>query len=210
MAKNKGNKGDNSNARLVTTVAVTGLAPSATYVFDVVARDSTGVTSTPSATVTVTTVAGPASSLKAQYKNNDTLTTDTQARPGVTLVNTGSTAVPLAGVTVRYWFTSDGGATTFTAYCDYAAIGSGNVTEAVQPTTLTGADHYLQLGFTTAAGSLAPGASLGDIQARFNKDDWSTLNQANDYSFGTGTSYTDAPKVTVYVNGQLVWGTEPT
>jgi endoglucanase len=193
-----------------TTVAVTGLAPSATYVFDVVARDSTGVTSTPSATVTVTTVAGPASSLKAQYKNNDTLTTDTQARPGVTLVNTGSTAVPLAGVTVRYWFTSDGGATTFTAYCDYAAIGSGNVTEAVQPTTLTGADHYLQLGFTTAAGSLAPGASLGDIQARFNKNDWSTLNQANDYSFGTGTSYTDAPKVTVYVNGQLVWGTEPT
>jgi endoglucanase len=192
-----------------TSAAVTGLAPGATFMFDVVARDSTGVTSAPSATVTVTTVAGPSGSLKAQYKNNDTLVTGSQARPGLTLVNTGSTAVPLAGVTVRYWFTSDGGATTFTAYCDYAAIGSGNVTESVQPSTVAGADHYLQIGFTSGAGSLAAGANLGDIQARFNKNDWSTLNQANDYSFGTGTSYTDAPKVTVYVNGTLVWGTEP-
>lgn len=32
----------------------------------------------------------------------------------------------------------------------------------------------------------------------------------NDYSFNaTDTAYTASPLVTVYVNGQLVWGTEP-
>jgi len=46
--------------------------------------------------------------------------TDSQVKPGLNLVNTGSTAVPLTTVTVRYWFTADGGASTFTTYCDYA------------------------------------------------------------------------------------------
>jgi endoglucanase len=195
-----------------TSAVVTGLAASATYVFDVVARDAAGTVSAASAKVTVTTAAGPSGgSVKAQYKNNDTNVTDSQARPGLTLVNTGSTAIPLADVTVRYWFSSDGGAGTFTAYCDYAAIDCAKVTQTVNTVTgpVAGADHYLEVGFTSTAGSLAAGASLGDLQERFNKTDWSTLNQVDDYSFGTGTSYADAPRVTVYVAGRLVWGTEP-
>jgi hypothetical protein len=149
--------------------------------------------------------------VKAQYKNNDTTVSDIQIKPGLNLVNTGSTAVALNTVTVRYWFTADGGATTYTMNCDYAAVGCGNLTQRLvaMTTPVTGADHYLEVGFTSGAGSLAPSGSTGDIQNRFNKTDWSTFNQANDYSFGTGTAYADATTVTVYVNGTLVWGTEP-
>ena len=73
----------------------------------------------------------------------------------------------------------------------------------------TGADHYLEVGFGSGAGSLAAGASTGDIQNRFNKTDWSNFDETNDYSYGTNTSYADATKVTVYVNGTLAHGTEP-
>ncbi len=36
------------------------------------------------------------------------------------------------------------------------------------------------------------------------------FNQANDYSFNPAdTSFTDSTTVTLYLNGTLVWGTEP-
>lgn len=31
----------------------------------------------------------------------------------------------------------------------------------------------------------------------------------NDHSYGTGSSYADAPRVTAYVDGVRVWGTAP-
>ena len=143
-----------------------------------------------------------------QYKNNDSAPSDNQIRPSLQLINTGSTAVDLSNVTVRYWFTGDGG-TTFTTSCDYAVLGCGNITQNVtaMAASKTGADHYLQVSFT--GGSLAAGASTSDIQSRLNKTDWSNFNEADDYSYGTNTSYADASKITVYVNGSLVYGTEP-
>lgn len=75
------------------------------------------------------------------------------------------------------------------------------------PTVVGGATPYLEVGFS--AGTLPAGASTGDTQARFNKTDWSPFTQTNDHSYGTGSSYADAPRVTAYVDGVRVWGTAP-
>ena len=92
---------------------------------------------------------------------------------------------------------------------DYAAIGSGTVTHGVKSagSAGAGASHYLEVGF--GSGTLAAGASTGEIQLRLNKTDWSNFNEADDYSRETNTGYADASKIAVYVSGTLSWGTAP-
>jgi cellulose binding protein with CBM3 domain len=145
--------------------------------------------------------------LKVQYKNNDSAPTDNQIKPGLQLVNTGSSSVSLSGITIRYWFSRDGGASTFSTWCDYAVLGCGAITESVVGVSKTNADAYLQVGFT--GGTLAAGASTGEIQARLNKTDWSNFSESGDYSYATNTAFADVTKITVYQNGTLIWGTEP-
>ena len=88
-------------------------------------------------------------------------------------------------------------------------IGCANVRAQVVKlgTTRTGADSYLEVTFTT--GSLAPGASTGEIQLRVAKSDWSVFNQADDHSYRTSSSLTDFDRVTAYSGGTLSWGAEP-
>lgn len=195
-----------------TTFTDTGLAASSTHRYTVRARDAAGNTSADSAQVTATTAAGSGGTtgaLKAQYKNNDSSPRDNQIRPGLQLVNTGSTAVDLSKVTLRYWFSGESGAASYGTACDYAVIGCGTVTHRVQPSgsAAPGADHYLEVGFT--GGSLAAGASTGEIQLRLNKTDWSVFDESDDYSRAVNTAFADASKVAVYINGALVSGTAP-
>ncbi|MFG2652476.1 cellulose binding domain-containing protein [Streptomyces sp. NPDC048436] len=190
----------------------TGLTASSTHSYTVRAKDAAGNTSAASAPVTATTSpggGGPTGAIKAQYKNNDSSPGDNQIRPGLRLVNTGSTAVDLSKVTLRYWFSGESGAATYGTACDYAVIGCGAVTHRVVSagSGKPGADHYLEVGFTD--GSLAPGASTGEMQLRLNKSDWSNFNETDDYSRATNTAFADAPKVAVYVNGALASGTSP-
>ncbi|WEH42878.1 endo-1,4-beta-xylanase [Streptomyces sp. AM 2-1-1] len=152
---------------------------------------------------------GEPGTLTAQYRNNDRSVGDNQVKPGLQLVNSGTTPVSLSDVTLRYWFTSGNGASTYHTWCDWSPIGCSTVTHRVvaMGTPKAGADHYLEVGF--GSGSLAPGATTGEIQLRLNKTDWSAFDESDDYSHGTGTSYADAPKVAVYVGGEQVWGLAP-
>jgi hypothetical protein len=202
--------GQTANATTLT-LTLTTLTPSTAYTFYVRARDTAGVASANSGTAAVTTPAAPPATLKAQYKNNDASPTDNQIKPGLSLVNGGTSAVVLSTVTIRYYFTGEAGATTYSTWCDHATIGCGNITHRIVALTtpVTGADRYLEIGFAPAAGNLAAGANIGEIQARFNKTDWSAFNESNDYSYGTNTAFADATKVTVFVSGALVWGTPP-
>jgi hypothetical protein len=120
--------------------------------------------------------------------------------------------VALSTLTIRYWYTIDT-VQPQTAWCDFATLGCSNIVESfvsVSPAR-TNADTYLLVGFASGAGNLAAnGGSTGEIQARFNKNDFSNYTESNDYSYDvTKTSYADWAKVTLYQNGTLVWGTEP-
>lgn len=194
-----------------TSYTDSGLSASTAYSYTVKAKDAAGNVSAASSALSATTSAGGGTgtgTLKVQYKNTDSSATDNQIRMGLQLVNTGSTAVDLSTVKLRYWFTPEAGASTFGTSCDWAVIGCGTLTHSVKTAgSAAGASHYLEVGF--GSGTLAAGASTGEMQLRLNKSDWSNFNEADDYSRSTVTSYADASKVGLYITGALAWGTAP-
>jgi endoglucanase len=151
----------------------------------------------------------PVVALKAQYLAGNTNATTGSLAPHLRVVNTGTVPVDLGTVTVRYWYTADGPQQQNWA-CDYTPDGCANLTGrfvALSPARHN-ADTYLQVGF--ASRSLNAGAATGDLQDRIFRSDWSNYSQTNDYSFNAAdTTYTDSTTVTAYINGNLVWGTEP-
>ncbi|WP_218030970.1 cellulase family glycosylhydrolase [Dictyobacter aurantiacus] len=153
----------------------------------------------------------PGVSLQINYHDGDSgSVTNNSIRPLVEVVNKGQSAINLSDVTIRYWYTIDSNQSQ-TFNCDYSGIGCGNISGKFVPVSgRTNADYYVEIGFTSGAGSLAAGATSPEIQDRFNKNDWSNYNQANDYSYnGSQLSYAPAPKITAYYQGHLIWGTEP-
>jgi Cellulose binding domain len=152
-----------------------------------------------------------ATGLRVQYRTTMTGASAYEIEPWFKLVNGSSSAFPLAGVTLRYYFTADT-AGSYTFACAWAQLSCGNLTGTVvtMPTTTATADRYLQITFGSGAPTLAPGADSGDIQLRLYRADWQNVNQGNDYSFNAAlTSYTDWTKVTAYQGSTLIWGTPP-
>jgi endoglucanase len=164
-----------------------------------------------SATPRGVSVDPPTGDLVVQYRAADTNAGDNQFKPHFRIVNNGSSAVNLSELTIRYWFTIDGQQSQ-TFNCDYAAAGCSNVNGSFvqMSTAAAGADHYLEVSFTSSAGSIAAGGNSGEIQTRNHKTNWSGYNESDDYSFDpTKTAFVDWDRVTLYQNGQLVWGIQP-
>lgn len=127
----------------------------------------------------------------------------------VKLNNEGNVPVSYQDITLRYWFTADGGSTV-NYYLDHAAMGNAYVKGKIVKTTtpLNGADTYLELSFT-APDSLYPASTTGNIQQRMAKSNWSAFNQVNDHSFRPEDIFGENMHLTVYLKGQLVYGAEP-
>lgn len=151
-------------------------------------------------------IPAPVGDLTIQAFNGNTSASTSGISPKFKIINNGNSAIQLSDVKLRYYYTIDGEqAQNF--WSDWASIGSANVTNdfVKLAASTTGADYYLEVGFTSSAGTLNPGQSA-EIQARFSKADWSNYNQSNDYSFNASSSqFTDNEQVTGYLNGQLVW-----
>jgi len=134
---------------------------------------------------------------------------DNSIRPALEIVNTGGAAVPLRELTIRYWYTVDGWRPQ-QVWCDWASFGNGNVLGRTVrlPRQVEGADSYVEIRFADGAGQLAAGSS-SELKARFNKADWSSFHQRDDWSWAAPVRYAAAPHITLYRNGRLVWGSEP-
>src|SRR5262249_36163316 len=99
-----------------------------------------------------------AAPLRVQYRVADPNSpNDNQIKPHFNVVNSGTTAVPMSELTIRYWYTNDGNMPQVYD-CDFAARGCSNITASfVSIPAVTGANTYLQLSFSAGAGSLTPG-----------------------------------------------------
>ena len=152
----------------------------------------------------------PIRSLKVQFYNYYRTGSIETIYPEIRIYNTGTSKINLTDVKVRYYYTIDGERSQ-NYWCDWSTNGSANVTASFVKlaSPLQNADHYLEIGFKTGAGTLDPGKHV-EIQSRIAKSNWSAYTQTNDYSFNaTSTGYNDWVKVPAYINGVLHWGTEP-
>jgi archaellin len=162
--------------------------------------------------VPMTATAAAGGGVAVQYRTSATGTTADQSEPWFKLRNTGSSTIQLSQVKVRYYFKADSASATYRFACSWAVKGCANVTGTFgtlsHPTAT--ADRYLEIGFTSGAGSLTPGTDTGDLQLRFYQSNWQPLNQSDDYSFNASqTSYAEWNKVTAQLAGSTVWGTAP-
>jgi hypothetical protein len=153
------------------------------------------------------------STLRVQDRSHDNDNPDNQLYAHFQIFNSGTSAVSLSPLTMRYWFTNETPADPLVFSCDYALVQCSNITATF--VTLASprakANTYLQIGFTAAAGSIAAGGSTGEIQVRIHHVNWSNFITTDSYSFISDPSfvYKDTQTVTLYQSGALAWGTEP-
>ncbi len=152
-------------------------------------------------------------SINVQMYNANTQTSSNTIYPFFKIYNASSTSINLSTIKVRYYYTSDG-LTGQTYTCDYAG-GTSNITSStigniVSMTNQTStANNYLEIYFTSTAGSLSPGAYI-EVKGRITNTGYINYTQSNDYSFNpTATNYAASSTVTAYVNEVLQSGTEP-
>jgi mannan endo-1,4-beta-mannosidase len=135
------------------------------------------------------------------------------------IVNFGTTSVPYNQLTIRYWFTSDAvNPINQGLICWYAVIGNTNITNQSNPPSAaftylntnatTYADYYVVVGFSNS-NSLAAGASSGELQIGTWKPSFPNYTWTNDYSYLQSAAWIDNAQVTLYRNGNLIWGNEP-
>ena len=141
------------------------------------------------------------------YANGDQDPQNTVMKPQLQVADAGNIQLELSDVTVRYWFSRDTESEVM-AYCDYAQIGCSHVKLSVVPIAgRPGVDAYLEVGFDP--GQVEVDDSSGPIHVRLQRSDWGPLDERNDYSRGTNTTFEPSTKITAYLRGKLVWGAEP-
>ncbi|WP_010250859.1 cellulose binding domain-containing protein [Acetivibrio cellulolyticus] len=167
-----------------------------------------GLILNPSAGVNV--LSAPKDDLKVEFFNQVKTSTTNSIAPRFKLSNTGTSAIVLSEITLKYYYTNEEEKAQI-FFCDWTTVGNSNVTgifEQIIP-AVTGADCSLKIGFTSGAGSLMPGQSI-EVQTRFSKSDWSNYNQSDDYSFNiTSSNYSEWNKVTAFYQNTLIKGSEP-
>ncbi|MBN1695918.1 MAG: endo-1,4-beta-xylanase [Spirochaetales bacterium] len=179
----------NGAARITVTVST-----------DVTPAPTAGPTAVPGSTTVPTLPPGFVDGeIAIQYMCSEKSSSASQIKPQINIINGTNDGFSLSDLKVRYYYTKEGSsAEEFTT--DYAVIGSGNVTGTFH-------DGYVEIGFSSGAGTLDAKTQTGQIQIRINKADWTAYDQTNDYSFDASyTSFAVYDRITLYRNGTLLWG----
>ncbi|RZK63008.1 MAG: T9SS type A sorting domain-containing protein, partial [Hymenobacter sp.] len=151
--------------------------------------------------------------LQVQYKDDDDSRPYGQIiKPTLRLENLGPAAVAYGELSARYWLTPENYSGLATNV-DWAALGAGSIhtryVALTQPRQ--GALGYVEYTFEAGLGQLAGGGNSGEIRSRFNNYAYGDLDENDDYSYRPNAwSYAPNDHLTLYRNGRLVWGTEPT
>mgnify|MGYP000863217752 CR=1 FL=1 len=223
---------DGPAASTTPTNAAPKASPTPTATPASTAKSTTRPAATPTPTVTPTPAVTPTSTARStatptsggqsgngavnkgavlvEYSNLNREPSSNSISPRFRITNKDNKSLNLSDVKIRYYYINDGGKSQ-SFWCDWSNAGSSNVTGKFikLPSAKNGADTYLEIAFASGAGTLAPNESV-EVQIRVTKDDWSNYNQANHYSFNSNAlDYTDWNKITVYISGNLVYGTEP-
>ena len=152
--------------------------------------------------------------VKVQDRSHDNDNPDNTLYALYQVVNTSASAVPLSSITMRYWFTNENPSDPVEFDCDWAQVNCSNITArfVVLSPARSRANTYLEISFTAGAGSVAAGQNSGEIETRVHHVNWSNFNTTETYSFISDPSfvYKDTQTVTLYQNGALIWGVEPT
>jgi hypothetical protein len=135
---------------------------------------------------------------------------DGKIRTFIKVVNTSTSPVDLAQVTIRYYYTDEtkGNVKLADVYYTYGcATADVTKTFTALATPVAGADHYVQFGF--AAGSLPANGGYAIVHADVHDSGWTLLDETNDYSYGAAAAYTTNGKITAWIGSTLAWGIEP-
>lgn len=145
--------------------------------------------------------------LKIQYYSLDKQVYTQGINYSFTIVNTGEHTVDLKETKVRYYFKEEeekplrfevyyfGDGDTEDVHGKFFNIPNGQK-----------ANRYLEISFSK--GAVSPGETL-HVRGIFYREDWSSFNQEDDYSFNPVDEYVDWDRITIYVSDKLVWGVEP-
>ncbi|AEY66028.1 cohesin domain-containing protein [Clostridium sp. BNL1100] len=152
--------------------------------------------------------------VSVQFNNGGSPTSSNSVYARFKVTNTTGSPINLADLKLRYYYTQDADKPV-TFFCDHAGYMNGSsyvdATSKVTGTfvamspAITNADHYLEVGLKSDAGSLPAGGSI-EIQTRFARNDWTNFDQSNDLSYTSASSYMDWQKISAYVGGTLAYG----
>ena len=124
-----------------------------------------------------------AGGLVLEYYNENREPAANTISPRFRLKNTGSAAVSLSTVTLRYYYTPESNVEQ-KLWCDYAEVNGGSyraITDTVSGSYLAG-EGCMEIRFSASAGTLEAGDTAA-LQLRITNADWSNYDQSNDDSF---------------------------
>jgi len=154
--------------------------------------------------------ASSAGRIEVLYRANERSPKTNNISFGIQLVEHGGEPLDLDRVEVRYWFNHGNRSGQPVAELDYAAIGETNVKTEIVKSEAGDQDRYLRITFTGEKNILQSYQSTGEILLRIHASDWSEYDQSNDYSFWPeAAGYRSSEKITVYLDGKLIWGHAP-